>query len=456
MIDPASRPYGLSVREPQDADLAHIPEAVLQDAWARRLYSPTGLKTTTGEPVTVLDPGTLNRGSGPDFSGATLRISTGPDDLLWMGDVEIHRTSAEWNAHRHGTDPAYDRVILHVIISPDRATGTLTRADGTRLPELVLFPHLDQSLRALAHDFYLRGPQSPPNCAARWREVPHGARLAWVRQLGVERLRHRAARLGRAFGHTPNLDQLLIAGVFRALGYAPNADAMERLATRLPLGVVRSLADPQDVHALLVGLAGLTDPRLFSDDLETRYRRLARTHPLPEPMHPAAWRHGGRPANAPRRRIAQAAALLSVTARGPGLLHRDGLDRLRAGLGAPEPLRAMRSLLRELPVLGVGGIGRARTDVILTNAILPILFLDAEMREDLAVESQVLAVLDELPPEDDHVTREFAEAGLRPESALESQGMHRLASAYCEEGRCARCAIGTRLYPALLRVSDTA
>lgn len=438
-----------TVQEPPDASLATLPETVLQDAWARRLYDPSSLRTTTGEPVTIIRPGTLNRGAGPDFSGAAIRIGTAPDDLLWVGDVEIHRTSTEWNAHRHDDDPAYDRVVLHVVVSPDDATGTLTRHDGTLLPELVLFPHLDRSLRALAHDFYVRGEQAPPFCAPRWREVPHGTRLAWVRQLGVERLKRRSARLGRSFGRTPDLDRLLVSSVFRALGYAPNADAMERLAARVPLPLVRQLSDPADIHALLVGLAGLADPRLFSDETEQRFRALARTHELPPPMQPKTWRHGGRPANAPRRRIEQAAAMLSELGGQTGLLRHDALGRLRAALGTTEPLITLRNLLRESVLPDSHGVGLARADVVLTNAILPALFLDAEMREDLAAESQVLAVFDQLPPETDHVTRAFDEAGLTPESALESQGTHQLATGYCMEGRCARCAIGQRLYPAL-------
>ena len=224
---------------------------------------------------------------------------------------------------------------------------------------------------------------------------------------------------------------------------------MERLASRLPLDLIRSLDDPEDIHALLVGLAGLADPRLFGDDLTERFETLAKTHALPRPMLPEAWRHGGRPANAPRRRLAQAAAMLSASGGEAGLLRREPLARLRSALGTPEPAERLRAMLRASVIPSVRGLGHARADVTLVNAVLPALFLDAEMREDLAVELQALAVFDEMPPEDDHVTRSFADAGLAPENALKAQGVHQLASAYCEEGRCGRCAIGQRLYPGM-------
>ena len=440
------------VHEPADADLSGIPEAVLQDAWARRLYNPAGLATTDGQTVAVLDPGTLNRGSGPDFSGATLRIGDGDDALLWVGDVEIHRTSREWNDHRHHEDPAYDRVILHVVVSPDRETGRLSRSDGSPLPELVLLPHLDRSLRALAHDFCLRPDETPPYCGARWHELPADLPLSWIRSLGGARLREQAARYARTYQQTPNLDRLLVRGVFRALGYAPNAGTMERLATRLPLDLLRQLDDPADGHALLLGLAGLTDARLFSDDLCDRFERLRAVHPLPPPLSPASWRHGGRPANAPRTRIAQAAALFAADDLGhdygTGLLRHDPLGRLRVALDYPEPVSALRALFRPLAT-GASPIGLARTDVILVNVALPLLLLDAELRDAPDVEPRVLAVLDSIPAEGDRVVRAFTDAGFLAQSALESQGVHQLATRFCEDGRCARCEIGQALYPAL-------
>lgn len=436
------------VHEPADADLSRIPEAVVQDAWARRLYDPTGLVTTNGQTVTVLDPGTLNRGSGPDFSGATLRIGDGADALLWVGDVEIHRTSREWKDHHHHEDPAYDRVILHVVVSPDRETGHLSRSDGSPLPELVLLPHLDRSLRALAHDFRLRSDETPPYCGTRWHEVPADARLSWIRKLGAARLREQAARYARAYQQTPNLDRLLVGGVFRALGYAPNAGAMQRLAARLPLDLLRQLDDPTDGHALLLGLAGLTDARLFSDDLGERFERLRATHPIPRPMAPASWRHGGRPANAPRVRIAQAAALFAAHDLDTGLLRHDPLGKLRVALERPDAVSALRALFRPLTA-GTSPIGLARTDVLLVNVVLPLLLLDAELRDAPGVEPPILAALDAIPAESDRVVQAFTDAGFRAQSALESQGVHQLATRFCEDGHCARCEIGQTLYPAL-------
>ena len=425
--EPHARP-GL-VAESAEA-VARVPEAAIQDAWVRGLFDPRGLATTAGEPVRVVARGRLNRDSGPDVSDARVEVA----GMLWAGDVEVHPTSAGWEAHGHHQDPAYDRVVLHVVLAADRRTGTLRRSDGSALPELVLLPHLDRSLRRLLHAFYVT-PRQAPHCAGRWAEVDEAARRGWVRHLGTERVRDRARRLGQAYGRRPDLDRLLVGRMFRALGYEANADAMETLAGRLDLAALRRLDGPA-VHRAVWAASGLGSDTLFSG-------------PAPPsavaPLRPEAWRRGGRPANAPRRRVAQAAAWLAPG----GPLRSDPVARLAeaAGLGRD----AAVDVLRPEPPDGSARLGRPRALRVLADAVVPVLLLDAEQREDPALDAAALDLFGALPAATDRVTRRFADAGLTPQSATETQGMHHLARHYCDEGRCARCAIGRALYPALDR-----
>jgi len=419
------------IAEPADR-VARIPEAAVQDAWVRGLFDPDGLRTTDGQPVTLRDRGRLNPDSGPDVRDARIDIG----GLLWAGDIEIHASSAAWEAHGHHRDPAYDRVVLHVVLAADRRTGTLRRADGSALPELVLLPHLDHSLRALLRAFYVE-PRQAPHCAPRWGQVDVNVRRAWIRSLGTERLRARARDLGRAYGRQPDLDRLLVGRAFRALGYEANADAFETLAGRVPLPTLRAM-DGLDVLATLLEASGLGEEDLF------RGHDLTRTPGL-VPMRPEAWRRGGRPQNAPRRRLSQAAAWLAPG----GPLGRDAIEALADAVarGADAAL----ALLRVPTPDGAPALGANRAARVLADAVLPVLLLDAEQREDPAREAAVVEAYATLPFVTDRITRRFADAGLRPRSAAEAQGAHQLARAYCDEGRCARCAIGRALYPALAR-----
>lgn len=429
--EPPDDPF---VAEPT-SHVDRIPEAAIQDAWVRGLFRDDALVTTDGQPVRVLHRGALNPDSGPDVSGARLAVG----DVLWAGDVEVHRTSREWEAHGHDRDPAYNRVVLHVVLAADRRSGTLRREDGSLLPELVLLPHLDRSLRSLLRSFYVE-PRQAPHCAPRWPEVPEPVQTTWVRALGAERLRQRAQALGRAYGRRPDLDGLLVRRIFRALGYAANADPMEALADRLPLPYVRRLGSVKDVHSVLASLSGLGTAGLFDAGAARHFMALSERLGV-RPLAATAWRRGGRPANAPAQRLLQAAALL-----GPGgVLHSDSVASLWDAVRESPDHAASR--LRAGP--DGARIGAERAVTILVDAVLPVLLLDSDLREDPADAERAYAALTALPASADRITRRFAAAGYSTGSALDGQGLHHLARHYCDEGRCARCAIGQTLYPGL-------
>ena len=463
----------LSVLEP-DARVQGIPEAVVQDIWASHEFNTTDLRTTAGEAVTILRPGTLNHDGGPDFTGARLRIES--DDvsggvLNWTGDVEIHRTSGEWLLHRHHEDANYNRVVLHVVLLEDRHTGTLRRADGTLLPEIVLYPRLTASLRSLLHRFYTQ-EQKDFYCEAHWPTVPSDVKDNWLKRLGLARVQMKAAALA-ADAPNQDIDELIYHAVLRALGYAKNADAMSELVRRLPLGLLRSQTDASDVEALLFGVSGLLpdlDRMLHTDrhsveyvvDLRDRFERLQQTMEL-RPMSGVVWQYFRlRPANFPTRRIAQAAALLApmTPESAGGLLSCETLQSLKEALDSDKPKQMLRLLLQEEEPSGFwsehvrfeqrspGGssrIGTSRADRILMDAILPLLLLDAERRGDHRQEERIRVVLGKLPAASDEITRKFEHHGAIAGGALGTQGLHQLYRSWCSEGRCLSCAIGRHI-----------
>ena len=454
----------IALHEP-DARVQHVPEAVIQDIWRCLRFNHAALTTATGEAVEVWHPGTLNEDAGPDFTDARACI----DGLCWSGDVEIHRTSGEWIEHRHDEDPRYDRVVLHVTLVADRHTGDLRRSDGTVLPEIVLYPHLHDGLRSLLHRFYAT-PKPDFFCASHWAEVPISIRRSLVRSLGLERLGQRKNALADAFLRTPDLEGHLYSRVFRALGYAKNAEPMEALARALPLARLRGLTDRRDIEALLLGTAALLPtPRdlLGADrstadyavDLCDRFERLNATEPV-RPLNPTMWKRARlRASSLPVRRVAQAAALVAPG----GLLHRDPVPTLVHAARSDQPLATLRALFTEAEPSAFwethlqldrackpspARIGRGHTDGILLNAVLPVLLLHAEQTADTPLETRVLDLYEQLPAATDTVTRRFERHGTVPENGLEAQGLHQLYRTRCTEARCLSCPAGQHVLAA--------
>ncbi len=449
--------YEVTLHEPSGPS-PQVPEALVQDIWHAQRFDSTALVTSDGAPITIVDPGTPNTDSGPDFTGACLCLG----DTQWRGDVEIHTTSSGWFDHKHHLDPTYNGVILHVTLCADIWTGGLLRADGNPIPELILYPHLDTPLRRLLYQFYTQ-PAGDILCADGWSRTPEAIRKPWIQALAVERMQAKKDRLAATYLHTPDLDTLLHERLFAALGYAKNADAMTALARRLPLTLIRRITDPLDLEALHLGVAGLLptpadlldSDRATADyamDLRDRFERLQLQFEIPV-MERTAWRFFRlRPANFPPLRIAQA-----VTLSRPGrLLHRDPLGQLARALRTKDPVKALRAALYSTPgafwethvrlekttKLRDPGIGTARLDALIANAVVPVLLLHAEQTSDPSLEAAVYDVLRHLPPAQDEVTRRFAALGTKPKDALMTQGLHQLYRTRCSEVRCLTCAIG--------------
>lgn len=456
------RTVSVSLQEPAP-DTTHVPEALVQDLWRHQRFDTDGLSTTEGETVRVLDPGRLNTDAGPDFHNAHVRIG----GMDWRGHVEVHTTSGGWFDHEHHSNPRYDSVILHVTLRPDMWTGGLLRPDQSPLPEVVLYPRLEAPLRKLLHSFRTRPDEDSLPCASRWDEVPSDHRQRWIRHLAQERLAGKRDRLARR--SAPSLESLLYERLFAGLGYAKNDEPMTTLAQRVPLEVLRSVQGARNREALLLGVADLlpepgdlleTD-RATADhamDLQDRFRRLQVQIDAPR-MEATSWTFFRlRPNNFPPLRVAQGAAWFADDA----LLASAPLPRLRSALAQEEPVPALRAALRAVPSPfwrthyhltkasseHDPSLGTSRRTTLLVNAVVPVLLLDADRRDDSAQKESALKVLQALPAEQDHVVLRFQELGTDVDSAFTAQGLHQLYRSYCTAGGCLNCDIGQYLLEA--------
>ena len=116
------------------------PEYLLQAVWQQQRLWRDHLRTLDGKTVRVLHPGFKNHEAGPDFRGAIIQIEGSAPQ---SGDVEIDLQANGWRAHGHEGNPAFKRVILHVIWDGDRAV-----ADG--LPVVAMRGTLDAPLAELS------------------------------------------------------------------------------------------------------------------------------------------------------------------------------------------------------------------------------------------------------------------------------------------------------------------
>lgn len=211
----------------------NVSERVLQKIWLEGAFSQWRLEDQWGRPIVVEFPGRWNRLQGPDFKDAELWLG----GERTQGDVEVHFAQRDWKAHGHDLDPAYDKVVLHVLYHPVRTGEEPARALSRReLPRVSLLPLLWYSLEEYAAEESIidsTGVDLRPevekllafDLLERRRRLVEQARQRWelkrffaskrIERLGWEGACHQSA--------------------LEAMGFARNRVPMLRVAERYPL-----------------------------------------------------------------------------------------------------------------------------------------------------------------------------------------------------------------------------
>jgi hypothetical protein len=291
-------------------DAESPPECLLQAIWQHQRLLRDQLKTSDGQPVSVLHPGFRSLEGGPDFRGAMIQFGNSPAKT---GDVEVDIRSTGWRAHGHDRNPAFQNVILHVIWDSERGGSGV-------LPLLSLHQVLDASLGELSLWLGSEASQTLPEnlrgkCSAPLRELDETRLRELLHQAAKVRLHSKAAQF-EARAKQAGWEQALWEGLFRALGYKHNIWPMQRLAELRPRWVSQN-GGALAVQARLFGIGGLLPTELTRTQVSRdgylrrvwdrwwRERDEFSDCVLPDAM----WRfHALRPANHPQRRLALASS----------------------------------------------------------------------------------------------------------------------------------------------------
>jgi len=325
-----------------------FPEKLLQKVWLRGDFDHAPAVLSDGRRVRIVHPGKWNLLGGPDFAGARLRFGDGGERET-VGDVEIHLRAGDWDAHGHARDPAYDRVVLHVVLFPP-AAGHVTRgAGGREIPVLALLPLLHRALEEFAADEAVETLANRPltrlpeelgtlparelaallqrHALARWQQKVHFAGLR-IAKLGWEGACHHAA--------------------LEILGYRFNRAPMLRIAGQSPLAAWAEGSINADVaYAAEAGGWSLQGVRPAN-------------HPRTRLRQYATWTRA-RP-DWPARGLAVAVGLpggaMVASAETPGMRRAHRLTALRERIGGE--------------VCG-GAIGGTRLDNVICDGLLPLI-----------------------------------------------------------------------------------
>lgn len=121
-------------------------ETQVQRCWAVQQLGRGVWRLRDGRTLRVRHPGSWNAGAGPDFRDAVLEIGGCPVP----GDVELHLYREDWWRHGHHMDPAYNRVVAHVVLFAGGMGNAVRTEEGRQVPEWVMGPWLREDLEAVS------------------------------------------------------------------------------------------------------------------------------------------------------------------------------------------------------------------------------------------------------------------------------------------------------------------
>lgn len=420
-------------------------EDFLHFIWQYQYFQKKELHTQQGQQLIVLNTGKLNTHSGADFDYAKIKL----DGVEWIGTIEIHLKSSDWNTHQHQRDTQYNNVILHVVWEDNKP---IRRSDNTPIPTLVLKNRVD--IRWLPrYQSLLKGKNAVP-CAKQIEQVhslPKTQTLdrALVQRLETKAFLVRALLIKNKYDWEETAYQLLA----KNFGFKINAEPFLRLSQSLPLRYLQKHRDQLiQIEASLFGQAGFLVEEHVEDkyyaSLRREYTFLNRKYNWVDSyLNPGHWRFMRmRPPNFPTVRIAQFAALIyKNTSLFSLFLYAHSQDIMKQLKVCQSDYWQNHYHINQVAKRKLPNLGEKSIENIIINTVVPLLAAYAHIKQEPRFMDKALRILEELRAEDNKVLRLWRNLGWKINNAYDSQALLELHNAFCVPKKCLQCAIGLEI-----------
>lgn len=401
--------------------------------WQNRLLPKSRLITTGGEQIDVISTGE-ECGQDNLFRNATLKI--GGKEL--SGDIMLHN-------ERENENNIGDNVILHITREND---SERILELGETIPHLCIpYPEeLDKEFLEVSHH---------SSCFPCEETIARQSTInthSFLSRLLIERMEDKAAAIERAHVESDKRwEETLLRIIIRSFGFGIQGDVFEEWARILDYTALGKHRDNLlQVEAIMFGQAGLLDEEsipyyyrtqaLTSDyynRLAKEFRFLQNKFSLKEIEH-KTWGTGSA---TPHVRIARIASLYW------------NRNTDFSSIATCETLQGYHKLLDTslqgywnnhtcfggTETTGNGNMKPRQLDVIIINAVIPILYIYGKHRNENGLCAKAEELLYQLKSEENSIVRKWKEKGLSIECAADSQAILQLEKKYCRLRRCTDC-----------------
>ncbi|MRI00417.1 DUF2851 family protein [Kriegella sp. EG-1] len=420
-------------------------EDLLHFIWKYRKLQLEELTTSDNEGIHIIDVGSHNLHSGPDFFNAKVEI----DNQVWAGNVEIHIKSSDWFAHNHEQDQNYNNVILHVVWQDD---AQVFRSDGSKIPTLELRHYISTSLLDNYKKLFRQRNKTFINCEQEIAGINSFQFSNWKERMFFERLESKSEFILELLNKSNNdWEQTLFKLLLKNFGLKINGEAFMTLSEAIDFSTLKKLTgDLNSLESVLFGMSHLLESNHIVDDYYVRlkkeylYQKNKFNLENSGVLKPEFFKL--RPSNFPTIRLSQLANLyvenqniFSSITNCNELLGYYKLFDVKASDYWSTHYTFGKSSNKSVKKLSIKFV-----DLLLINTILPLRLCYAKyLGKD--INELIVSILSQIKREENSIISGFSQLKVDVKNALDSQAILQMYNHYCTKNKCLQCTVGVEL-----------
>ena len=414
-------------------------ENLLQYLWKYKIFSKLDFKDTDGNPIEILDFGTLNTNSGPDFSLAKIKTK----NIVLAGNIEIHVKSSDWYFHNHDLQQDYQSVILHVVYFNDTDVSELKEAG---IPTLELKDYINEKILAKYQTLENQYQFIPCESIFDASKVP----FLFSEETLLKKLDEKSIEIEQLLAQSKNnYEAVLFQKLAYSFGLKVNAEIYQNIAENIDFKIIQKISQNQfQLESLLFGKGNLLEKETETNQKWKReFDFLKNKFKISEQTFPVKFLRL-MPPSFPTIRFSQLAMLYHLQ---PNLFSKI----LKA-----KNIQELKSLFENVKTsefwenhytfekASEEKIEKKLSDdfieILLINAVLPIIYTYFKNINPEKTD-QVLDFYKNLSPEKNSIISSWKKLNVKFSSALETQAFLYHHKHLCSYKNCLNCNIGLKI-----------
>lgn len=410
-------------------------ERLLHFIWQNKLFNTKELKTTNGNEIQILDFGKCNKDGGPDFWNAKIKM----DDIILIGNIELHVYASDWKLHKHAQNKKYNNVILHVVYFNDAFIPNLTTLElNGRIPNLLLEKY--EAMMFSKQDLI---------CQNLLSDIDNFTLENWKERLVIERMERKSIEiLDNLKVNNNDWEQTCYQLLGKYFGSHINKEPFGLLTHFLDYRILLKHRDNIfQLEALLFGVAGFLNKdfvEVYPRALKQEYGFLKQKYDLKQ-LQEHHWQFLRiRPVSFPTIRIAWFAKIIQQMPLLSTILESNDEDYFLENIAVSDYWEE-HYVLDKLSKHKSKTLGDDFKAILKINVFSPVLYAYGKFSNEEKYIDKAFNLLYKTPGETNTKTKIFEQAGWKQQQAFDTQAMLELHDKYCIHKRCLECSIGHKI-----------